>query len=769
MIKNKNILLIIIIVLFQLNTILLGESSTDKVVTDSSFVENLKSINDKVIDIKAEYFNGNKEKALIELADYFSLSMSKRYFFSWKNFNNRLKYYSEIYSSNIENHIKNANVHMNLFNADTKWNLPMISKSGKQISAYELRHLARQHKSLDIMFTYYNSDQAEEYINYLTTQLNSLAEHYYTGDYEKKGNAIFEVFRAGYRMFNWLFLYNSLLASPDFTWRNQIDFIKTFYYHTIELQKVTSKFHFGNHQTKGLMSQTLISILFPEFKNSSKNLAHSLKLLTEHLTKEVNEDGFQFERSVHYHIGDINNYLYVYRLAQLNNIALPNEFISRFKMMFDALAMIAMPNKKLPVLQDDTDSPWAEYNNMGSVMLIGSIIFNEPRFKYFADKRLSSEYYWFFKDTDIEKYYSLKKTQPENSSTTLQQTGYYVFRNGWKNSSDYMIISAGLSNEKPDHQHGDMLGIYAYANSNVILPNYQTRYSLKDYKYFKSSFVKNIAIVDSISQGVSWKGNRGGSGFGKWLNLPKPSVITWKDEDTYSLFIGTHNGYKNYDVSYYRAVLFVKDGFYIVLDNFANSTQSKHNFQQIWQGNYSIINKRLLESSFQNGSGLDIYQLNNADFLFNQNSVRGKGSTIISSVAKNDFSFATLLFPFKSYEDRIIFKKDNSNVKMRNWEIYKTHYESNELEIKGKSIIADEKLIISLATKRIKSASFVMTSNEDLDLLITYTKKQTKILSLNSLNKEINFKKSTPIENETVTKYYDSYILKPGETIRINN
>ena len=86
-------------------------------------------------------------------------------------------------------------------------------------------------------------------------------------------------------------------------------------------------------------------------------------------------------------------------------------------------------------------------------------------------------------------------------SVSFPTTGYYISRNGWDIHNNMMIISAGLDAFKPDHQHGDMLGIQAMANGKVVLPNYQVRYSLKDYGFFKNSMVKNIALVDGELQG----------------------------------------------------------------------------------------------------------------------------------------------------------------------------------------------------------------------------------------------------------------------------
>ena len=58
-------------------------------------------------------------------------------------------------------------------------------------------------------------------------------------------------------------------------------------------------------------------------------------------------------------------------------------------------------------------------------------------------------------------------------------------REGWNSKDKMLVVSAGLDAKKPDHQHGDILGIQAMANENVILPNYQVRYSLKDLSSLK--------------------------------------------------------------------------------------------------------------------------------------------------------------------------------------------------------------------------------------------------------------------------------------------
>jgi hypothetical protein len=246
----------------------------------------------------------------------------------------------------------------------------------------------------------------------------------------------------------------------------------------------------------------------------------------------------------------------------------------------------------------------------------------------------------------------MQRQRPSLLSAELPQTGYYVMREGWEDDDAYMVISAGLSEHKPDHQHGDMLGLVARANGQEVLPNYQVRYSLPDYDYFKNSLVKNVAMVDGIPHGRDWKGNRGGSGFGKWLKLPQPSVIAWVKEDDWNFFAGAHDGYEDLGVSYRRKVVFLKGLGWIVRDLFDSST-GEHEFQQVWQGHYADEGSgNHHRSAFADGSGLEILQLGGLADSWTSSIRRGKGNLVYGMNGEQG-AYTTLLYPFRSFSARI--------------------------------------------------------------------------------------------------------------------
>lgn len=621
--------------------------SWQRIPTDDDLIAELKP---NTLALIGEHHKGN---ALIdELIEYLRERSSERYYFNWKNFASRFEMYRILYPDNLTTHDNLARYHMSRYAPETNWQLPAVNLLGEDVTAYELRHLARQQKSFDMALMYFYSELQPAYPDYFVRQAADLNSAFSSGAYDDEGNGIYESYRAGRRIHNWLFCHHAYLAGSHYTSKDQLLLIKTFLHHGAQLQKRTARYRPGNHHTKGLVALFELAVLFSDFKISDQWREQALDGLSKHIAREVNDDGFQFERSVHYHMGDIENYFRVYRLAVLNNISLPEIFESQFRKMFEALVQLAQPNRRLPVLQDDTDSPFAENNQIDHVMTIATLVFGDARFRYFANDEIPADIYWLLRPEQFENLHEIDPVKPSFGSTALKSSGYYCMRNGWDEDDLYMTISAGLSTEKPDHQHGDMLGIVAYANGHEILPNYQVRYKFDDYRQFKNSWVKNVALVDSIPLGQRWKQNRGKSGFGKWLSLPVPEVIHWRSTPGYDYFAGTHNAYDSLNVSYYREVLFIKDGFWIVRDHFYGD--SVHQYQQIWQGHYAVVSNHLAFSQFMDMSGLEIIQLNEEIDSVETGMHRNKGHVVFSSDGQHSFVYTTLLHPYKKNEFRLL-------------------------------------------------------------------------------------------------------------------
>ncbi|RIA10764.1 heparinase II/III-like protein [Flavobacteriaceae bacterium MAR_2010_72] len=679
-----------------------------------------------------------------KLAQYFREKFAERYFYDWKTFDKRFEAYNTVYPEVKSGHIERALDHLAKYPDSTHWKLPFNYQYGEPVNAYAIRHLARQHKMVDIAFYYNYQNKNPKYLNYFKDQLKSLNAALAAGTYEsiEDGNGVYEAFRSGYRILNWLQIHNMFLGEQVYTDQDQLLTIATLLQHASSLYETNAEFVPGNHQTRGMSALAMLSILFRDFKDSDKWYERSMEMLEAHLAKEINDDGFQFERTVHYHMSDIDNYYYVYQLAKNSQLPVNDFWQGKLKSLFTTLTKIAYPDKSAPVLSDDTSPPWSEKNDISGALTLGYLLFSDPVMGYFANDYVESKMFWYVNDSQLQMLNNIASKTPEFKSINFPTTGYYIMREGWNPKDKVMIISNGLDDEKPDHQHGDMLGVQAMANGQVILPNYQVRYSLKDLEFFKNSMVKNVALVDDELQGKQYTSNQGGSGFGKFRELPQPKTIAWEVDTDLDFYVGSHNGFENVGVDYSRQVLYLKDDFWIIKDNF--KSDKPHTYKQIWQGHYSLEEgPNLIRSTFNDGSGSDIYQLVAIDSVFTSGT-RGKGWAVASKTNKTDFSFITVIYPFEKFDDRI--DEDKTSPELKGWKINQSKWNvdgSNPISLtKGNIDIFFS--VKSLVFKDIKieleevADILVNSENEDLKIQLLNKEEGKAIVTIKGIKQTIN-------------------------------
>ncbi len=714
-------------------------------------------INQLAGTLKAEISTQLKAKGELSnasLANYFRQKFSERFFYDYHTFYNRLASYDELYN-NQRNHESRAKDHLSKFADATQWVLPFNYLSGGEVNAYALRHLARQHKMVDIALYYFHSGKDPKYIKYFENQMRSLNAALELEEYEKieDGNGVYEAFRSGYRVLNWLWIHNMFLNESEYSDADQLRTIATLLQHGQHLYERNDQFRAGNHQTRGMSALALLSILLRDFEGTDAWYDRAMLRLGEHLDKEINPDGFQFERSVHYHMSDINNYFYVYQLAKISDIQVPETWEEKLRSLFTSLVKIAYPDRSAPVLQDDTEIPWAEKNDISGAMTLGYLLFENPEFGYFASDKVDDRMYWYLSQAQVELLKNIKSKKPSYGSLVFPNTHYYLMREGWNKNDKVMIISAGLDDEKPDHQHGDMLGIQAVANGQVILPNYQVRYSLEDFDLFKNSMVKNVALVDEELQGKQWTSNKGGSGFGKFKVLPNPKVISWESNKDFDLFVGSHDGFENIGVTYSRQVIFVKDDFWIVKDNF--HSKESHEYKQVWQGHYTHESgPDLIRATFADASGVDILQLNPIDSTFSSGA-RGKGWTVTSKLNQQNFSFITAIFPYRGYNNRI--DESEAPPRLEDWKV-----NDKKWQLTGTTPVAlsDGHEGYFFQTQELNTENLNIKISSETDLYVKNKDNKVRIHLLGTQKATLSVRYGT--KNE-VTKE-----LKPGEYVEIS-
>ncbi len=694
--------------------------------------------------------NSDGNRNIEDIAEYYRSFFARHYFFDYRDVDNRMVHYRDLYE-NHRFHEDNALDHIGKYNDSTQWVLPFDYLNGEPVNAYALRHLARQHKMVDIVLHYFNDGKDPKYIEYFVRQMQSLNVALSQGKYEKieDGNGVYEAFRSGYRILNWLWIHNLILGEEAYSDEDQLYTIATLLQHGQHLYDRNGKYKSGNHQTRGMAALAMLSILFRDFEGTELWYERAMQRMGEHLEKEINPDGFQFERSIHYHMSDINTYYYVYQLAKLSDISVDGAWEDKLKTLFTALIKVAYPDKSAPVLQDDTEIPWAEKNDISGALTLGYLLFEDPEMGYFSSPRVDDRMYWYLNSSQVRLLEDPERRQPQYGSLSFPDTKYFIMREGWDENDLMLIISAGVDDEKPDHQHGDVLGIQAIANGHAILPNYQVRYSLKDFDFFKNSMVKNVALVDDELIGKEWTSNKGGSGFGKFKNLPEPEVLAWATGDEIDFFAGSHDGFENIGVKYSRQVLFLKGEFWIVKDNF--ESESPHDYKQVWQGHFTSENgPNLIRATFPFASGCDIFQLNEADHI-QSDGRRGKEWSIVKKENTTDFNFITVIYPYQGYENRIDETAEVNSI--GRWKI-----NGSEWKATGENVlsISDENKDVFFHVKELNASGMSIICSEFTDLIVE--RENGKHLLRNVGLREVSIQVSKKDVSATQSK-----TLKPGD------
>ena len=219
-----------------------GKIPDDHIPTDK---EIFAALDTSITDVKeaVNLFNcGQIDSAKIVLTEYFKDKSADRYYFSWHKFYERFYEYQILYPNAKKEHFKATKYQMDHFGAETSWILPFKDLTGKEVTAYELRHLARQYRSADMTLMYYYENENEKYLDYFIRQVKNLNQAFESGQYDNAGNGIYENYRAGLRIHNWLFDHHAYLASQKYRWEDQWLMIKTFLHHAAQLQKSTRKY-----------------------------------------------------------------------------------------------------------------------------------------------------------------------------------------------------------------------------------------------------------------------------------------------------------------------------------------------------------------------------------------------------------------------------------------------------------------------------------------------------------------------------------------------
>ncbi len=325
------------------------------------------------------------------------------------------------------------------------------------------------------------------------------------------------------------------IPSPSFTPEFLTEFLVNYHKHA---QHILSHYSDqGNHLLFEAQRMVYAGAFFPEFKEARGWRESGIGILNREINVQVYPDGGQFELDPHYHLAAINIFCKALRMADVNGFReeFPRSYMDTVEAMIVFYLNICFPDYTNPCFSDaklgDKKSELKNYKDWIKLFP------DNEQIRYFASE-------------------GRKGKQPGNLSKGFLKSGFFTFRNGWKQDATVMVVKAGPKafwHCQPDNGtfelwfNGKNLfpdsGAYIYAGDAEVM---------KLRNWFRSTKVHNTLTLD----------NR---------NLETTESVTklWKPEGDMQILVTENPSYKG--LTHRRTVFFVDGSYFVIVDEATGS------------------------------------------------------------------------------------------------------------------------------------------------------------------------------------------------------
>ena len=356
----------------------------------------------------------------------------------------------------------------------------------------------------------------------------------------------------GIRTLNaWPASFYYFLDSPSFDDESIIMMVKSFHEHGLHLRAYPQRNNWLTMEMNGLFH---IGVLFPEFKESEEWCRYASERLYEEEKVQIYPDGAQVELAPGYHGVTLHNILGIYDVAKVNDYPLPEAFVPGLESAYNYYLDICMPDGCMPALND---SGWGDARKM-----------LEEGFSYFPER------------TDFDYVASLGKsgTLPAFTSTWMPWAGWYVMRSGW--DADALHAHFEVGPFSPAHSHEDKLSFLLNAYGRRLLTECGTyAYDTSQWRaYALSARSHNVTRVDGKDQNRRRLNSHDPIRYNR-----APMTNRWITDERFDFGEGWYDeGFgedQDSTVTQYRALVFVKDRFWLMFDVFTPTDDATHDYQ----------------------------------------------------------------------------------------------------------------------------------------------------------------------------------------------
>ena len=388
-----------------------------------------------------------------------------------------------------------------------------------------------------------------------------------------------------FRAMSWIWAFQFFKDSKSFTPEIFQKAIKFLYIHGKHIEKYLSTYYSPNtHLTGEALGLYYLGTQLSFFKQAKYWRELGQEILFTELDRQILPDGVYFEQSTWYQRYTADFYTQFLVLKTLNGeetaADLQTKLADKVQSALDFLMYITRPDGTTPLIGDDDGGRCLPHGNSSqndfrASLATGAVLFERGDYKFVADA-FTEETLWLLGAEGASSFETLRAHIPSKNSIEFKNGGYFVMRDGWANTDNYLLIDCGdFGAMNGGHAHADALSIDLAIGGKSLLVDagtytYHESKELRD--FFRSTIAHNTLMIDEQSQSET------GAKF-SWKTKAETQLNSWISQDRFDFFEGSHDGYErlsNRGATHTRSLLFLKNDYWIMRDFV--KTSSEHDY-----------------------------------------------------------------------------------------------------------------------------------------------------------------------------------------------
>ncbi len=387
------------------------------------------------------------------------------------------------------------------------------------------------------------------------------------------------------RAMSWIWAFQFFKKSAHFTPEIFLKTLKSLCLHARHIEKYLSTYVSPNtHLTGEALGLYYLGTQLPFFERAAFWRELGEKILFTELDRQILPDGVYFERSTWFQRYTTDFYTHFYILKKLNGGETENnsqpKLDEKLQSSLDFLMFITRPDGTTPLVGDGDGGRSLPRGNSApddfrALPATGAAIFRRGDYKFVAQE-FAEETLWLLGASAEEIFENLEAQMPDENSGAFKNGGYFVMRDGWTETDNYLLVDCGKLGAMNDARgHADALSIDAAIGGQTLLVDsgtYTYHESEAARNYLRSTEARNVLTIDEQSQ------SEPGATF-NWQTKAQANLHRWISQERFDFFEGSRDGYERFpgaSARHTRSILFLKNDYWIMRDFV--ETSGKHRY-----------------------------------------------------------------------------------------------------------------------------------------------------------------------------------------------